>query len=89
MNVRFYSLHGIKITLKSHFWRENFKILPSFVQRYNGRHYVTLLNLQTTGGLSILLHGVISLSDTKLCDKFTLIMHRTYRFRVVVIKQEQ
>ena len=27
------------------FWRENNKILSSFTQRYNGRHYVTLLNL--------------------------------------------
>ena len=33
--------HDIKITLKSHFWREKFTILPSFKQRYNGRHYAT------------------------------------------------
>ena len=34
------------------------------------RHNVTLLNLITTGGLSILLHGVISLSDATSCDKY-------------------
>ena len=31
--------------LKSHFWLENVKILLSFTQHYNGRHYVTQLNL--------------------------------------------
>ena len=25
--------------LKSYFWRDNVKILPSFTQRCNGRHY--------------------------------------------------
>ena len=34
-----------KINQKSHIWRENVMILSSFTQRYNGRHYVTLLNL--------------------------------------------
>ena len=29
---------------KSRFLSENVKILPSFMQRYNGRHYATLLN---------------------------------------------
>ena len=33
MNVRFYLLYDIKITLKSHFWHETYKIL-SFVS-YN------------------------------------------------------
>ena len=28
------------LSKKSHFWRENVKILSSFTQRYNGRHYV-------------------------------------------------
>ena len=31
--------------LKIAFWRENVKILPSFTLRYNGGHYVWLLNL--------------------------------------------
>ena len=30
---------------------------------YNGLHYAMLRNLQTTSGLPILLHGVISLPD--------------------------
>ena len=34
------------IFLKNHiFWHENVKVLLSFTQHYNGRHYVTLLNL--------------------------------------------
>ena len=45
LQVRFYLSHDIKITLKSHFWSENVNNLPSFTQRYNGRHYVTFLNL--------------------------------------------
>ena len=41
-DVRLYLSHE----LKNHtFWRESVKILPSFIQRYNGRHYATLLNL--------------------------------------------
>ena len=48
--------HDIKINEKSYFWRENINNLPSFTQCYNGCHYVT-------SGLSILLHGVISLPD--------------------------
>ena len=39
------------------------KILRYFTQRYNGRHYATLLRLITTSGLGILLHGIISLLD--------------------------
>ena len=35
---------------------------------YNESHYTTLQNLLTTSGLSILLHGVISLPDVALCD---------------------
>ena len=47
----------LKLIKKSHFWRENVKILPSLTQlynMYNGRH---------NSGLSILLHSVISLPD--------------------------
>ena len=39
-NVRFYLSHGIKIAF---FRQEKVKIFPLFTQRYNGRHYVTLL----------------------------------------------
>ena len=31
------------MALKSHFWRENVNILPSFMLRYNEHHYVSLL----------------------------------------------
>ena len=43
----FDSIYHRTLTLfkKSLFWRINVKILPSFTQRYNGRHYFTLLNL--------------------------------------------
>ena len=54
--------------LKSCFWCEKIKSLPSFTH-YNGSHYVMLLNLETTSGLLILLHGVISLTDTTSHDK--------------------
>ena len=36
--------YHIQTTSKSHFWRENIKILL-FLRNYNGHHYVTLLNL--------------------------------------------
>ena len=42
---------------------ENVTILPSFMQCYNVHHYLT-------SGLSILLHGVISLPDATSCDKW-------------------
>ena len=31
----------LKSIKKSHFWRDNVKIVPSFTQRYNGRHNVS------------------------------------------------
>ena len=54
--------------LDSHFGVKTSR-LPLFAQRDNGRHYVTLLNLYTPTGLSILLHGVISLPDAPSGDK--------------------
>ena len=45
------------------FWRENFKPLPFWTQRYKiSKH---------TSGLSILLHRVISLPDATPCDKYS------------------
>ena len=38
------------------------KTFAIFTKRYNGRHYVTLLNLKTTIALS---HDVISLPDAR------------------------
>ena len=40
-----------------------------FYARYNIRHYVTLHKLYTTSGLSILLHGDISLPNGTSFDK--------------------
>ena len=39
-NVKFYLSDNIKITLKSHFWCQNVKILPFFMQHYNGQQYL-------------------------------------------------
>ena len=36
------SIYHMTNTLKSHFWRKNVMILPSFTQRYNGRHNVSV-----------------------------------------------
>ena len=47
---------------------ENIEASSYFMQHYNGHHYLPLQNLQTTSGLSFLLHGVISLLDTMSCD---------------------
>ena len=69
-NVRFNLSEDIKITLKSQFWCENVKKLATYYETlYNVRHYIMLLNLYTTSGLSILLHGAISLPDATSCDK--------------------
>ena len=55
--ARIYLSHDIRITLKSHLCHLLRKI-------YNERHCSTLLNLFTTSGSSILLHDIISLSDS-------------------------
>ena len=40
-----YFYHMTLKVLKIKFRRKSVKILPYFTQRYNGRHYVTVLNL--------------------------------------------
>ena len=47
----------------------------SFRQRYNGRHNVMLKYVLTTSGLSILLHGVISIPDATSCEKQVYIFY--------------
>ena len=49
-------------------------ILPSPTQPNKGRQYVTLLHLQNTSGLSMILHGFIhiSLPAATSCDKLIL-----------------
>ena len=57
-----------KILKKSHFSRENVNI--SSLLRNVIMDVITFpINLYTTSGLSILLHGVISLPDATSCDK--------------------
>ena len=56
--------HKTLKVLKMAFWRKT----SSFTQLYIGRHYVMLLNLLTTSGVSILLNGVISLLAVTSCD---------------------
>ena len=55
--------------LKNHILGFETKIFQSFTEHYNGHHYITLLNLLITSGLSILMHGVISLTDRTSCDR--------------------
>ena len=58
------SIYGIKIALKSHFWRKSVIILLLYTQRCYGRQNVSSKSINHyTSGLSILIHGVISLSD--------------------------
>ena len=40
-----------------------------FQATLGGRHFITLLNMQTTSGLSIFIQGVTSLPDETWCDK--------------------
>ena len=75
------STYHKKKTRKSLFWRENVKLLQSFTQRYNGRHYVTLLNMYTTSALSILVHGIISLPDATSGDKQVCMTKKCHTFR--------
>ena len=62
------SIIDIKITLKSHFLCKKRSLCT---QRYYGCHFITCQNLKATSGLStVLMHGVISLTDTMSYDKF-------------------
>ena len=66
--MRFYLSYGIKITLKSHFCRKT--LYPCHYARNVVMDVITFpINLSTTSGLSILLHGVISLPDATSYDK--------------------
>ena len=53
----------------THKWERASGILhPCVHTRCYGLHYLSL-NMLTTSGLSILMHGVLSLPDTMSCDK--------------------
>ena len=45
---------------------ENINFLP-YTRRCYGRHHIMVLNMYTTSGLSILIHGVISFSEAMSC----------------------
>ena len=62
------SIYHMTNILKSNFWRKNVIILSLCTQRCYGR-LTFPVNQQTTSGLSILLHGVISLPDATSYDK--------------------
>ena len=62
------SIYHMTKTLKSDFWRKNVIILQLCTQRFMDV-IMFPVNLQTTSGLSILLHGVISLPDAMSYDK--------------------
>ena len=63
MNVRFYLSYDIKIALKSHFCDKKVIILSLCTQHCYGCHNISPKSI-TTSGLSILLHGLISLPDS-------------------------
>ena len=61
--------YDIKITLKLPFWCENIKILSLYTQCCYGCHHIMLVNMVTIGGLSTLIHDIISLPSTMSFDK--------------------
>ena len=63
------SIYHMTNTLKSHFWRKNVMIISSCTQSCYGRHNVSRKSVNHYySGLSILLHGVISLPDATSYD---------------------
>ena len=58
-----HSIYHMTNTLKSHFWRKNVIFFSLCAQRCHGRHNVSRKSINHYSGLSILLHGVISLPD--------------------------
>ena len=62
------SIYHMTNTLESHFWRKNVIILSLCTQRCYRRHNVSRKSINHYG-LSILLHGVISLPDATSYDK--------------------
>ena len=67
MNVRFYLSFDIKIILKSHYCRKNV-IIFHYVHNSVMDVITFPKNLQTTSGLLILLHGIISLPEATSYD---------------------
>ena len=65
------SIYTMTNTFKSHFWRKKL-YLCHYVRNVVMDVITFPENQQTTSGIQILLHGVISLQDATSCDKFTL-----------------
>ena len=61
------SIYHMTNTLKYHFWRKHVIILSLWSQRCYGRHNVSRKSINHSG-LSILLHGIISLADATSND---------------------
>ena len=80
----YFIYHDINIILKSHFCRKNVIILSLCTQRCYWRHKISE-NLKTTSGLSILLHGVISLPDERLYDKQEFDSSRNILVKIVIV----
>ena len=59
------SIYHMTNTLKSYFWCKNVILFSLCAQRCHGHHNVS----RKSSGLSILLHGVISLPDAMSYDK--------------------
>ena len=72
LNVRFSLSYDIKITLKFHSDVKNVIILSLCMQCSFGRHNISHKSINPTNGLSILLHGVISLPDATSYDESCL-----------------
>ena len=83
MKVRFYLSYRIKITLKSLFWRKKLKFC----------HYVRNVvmdvitfpeNQLTTSGLSILMHGVISLPGSTSYDRILFFKYLHFQSKPIM-----
>ena len=68
MNVRFYLSYDIKCLLNWVFGLQTSRFYHIYMQRCYGCHYITLLNMQTTSGSSMLMHGIISLPEVTSYD---------------------
>ena len=65
--LRFYLSYDIRVTLKPHFCRKRDNFVIMYAALWTSLTFS--LNLQTTSGLSILLHSVISLPDATSYNK--------------------
>ena len=74
----------IKMTLKSHFWPENVKILLLCMQHRYGHHYIILPDKFITSGLSFVMHD-ISLPDH---ESFWVKCNDPYQHKQIIILED-